>query len=183
MTNKVSLASKVESLNPWYQQFEIKGVKTTNPGFMNERAFGKISSLLPRGLTRKIVLDLGCNAGFVSFKVAGLGAKVYGFDKDEHYIDQANFVMKHSSVPKVRFIIGDVESLAINAYSPKLIIALSIIYHLSNPEAFINKLCNEHCDLLVSFRLSNYKDYLDYFSRKVTSTVDYGRKRAFFFKC
>ena len=182
-------ASKLErlisALGPWYQEFVIDGIRTTNRPLMSDSMFDRIAPLIPDKYKKKKVLDLGCNAGLVSFKLAGMGAKVYGFDKYERHIDQANFVMKYLDLPRVRFIISNVDRLAINAYSPALIIALSSLYHLDDPTAAIKKMCAENCDMLVSFRLNLYDGYIakfKEFGRLPIGSAEYGRKRAAFFK-
>lgn len=172
-------------LAPWYQKFIIKGKPTTKKGFMNEEYFAKLTHLFPSNLSGKRVLDLGCNAGFISFKLANLGAKVVGFDKDEHYIDQANYVMRANGAKKVKFLLLDVESLLLPAYRPDLVVALSIIYHLSNPEEMIKKLCQLPCNIIASFRLSNFDLYTSIFKSFNKHPVDfasYGRKRAALFR-
>ena len=165
----------------WYQQFKVNGKYTTPKGFMNEKFFKQLSYVLPKELEGKNVLDLACNAGFVSFKLAGLGAHVIGFDKSEHYIDQANYIMKNTKVPKVRFIIADIEQLLLEAYSPHIIVLLSALYHLKDPASMVSKLCNTKADLVISLRNTNYDEYIKLFeshNMKIVRESTYGRKRA-----
>ena len=169
----------------WYHKFNVNGKDTTPKGFMNEEYFKKLSYVLPNELYGKKVLDLACNAGFVSFKLAKLGAKVIGFDKSEYYIDQANYIMKNTNVPKVRFIISDIEELLIECYSPDIILLLSALYHLKDPKAMVDKLCMADCDLVVSFRKQNCDKYLamfDNYNMDIVRETSYGNKRAYLLK-
>lgn len=176
-------ATKIKELSPWYQQFTIDGDKTTAVGLMNDDYFSKIRPLFPEELTGKKVLDLACNAGLVSFSLAKLGAKVIGFDNNEKYIDQANFVMVTTDVPKVKFIKMDIEKLRTSFYSPNIIVVLSAIYHLSKPTEFIKGL--SIVDVVASFRLPLYNTYTEIFKKfgyDIVAEADYGRKRAALFR-
>lgn len=175
----------IKSLHPWYQKFTIGKESTTAKGLMNDEFFDKILRLFPKNLANKLILDLACNAGLASFRLAGLGAKVIGFDKSEHYIDQANFIMKTLNKPKVFFVISDIENLMISNYSPDIVLLLSSIYHLKDPKAMIKKVCQEPTDIIISFRLSNYDQYMKIFKsygRSSSGEVNYGRKRAVLFR-
>ena len=165
----------------WYQQFIIDGKPTTNRPFMTDEYFNQLRPLFPDDLSDKKVLDLACNAGLVSFNLAKLGAKVIGVDKDKQYIDQAHYVMSKLDVPKVEFIISDLEDLPIDDYPSDIILMLSTIYHLNNPKAMIEKVCNQPSDIVASFRLNNYDKYIGMFKdygRTVVKETTYARKRA-----
>lgn len=145
---------------------------------MNEDYFRSISTILPPNLDNKVVLDLCCNAGFVSFKLAEKGAKVTAIDSSEYYIDQAHYVMNKVGLPKVKFLIMDIEELEPKFYNPYLIVFLSCLYHLKDPKKFVQKLNDLSCYLLVSFRKQNYNQYIKMFDKEIISETEYGNKRA-----
>jgi len=152
---------------------------------MNKSYFNALRPLLPTNLHNKVVLDLACNAGFVSFELAKLGAKVTAFDISETYIDQANLVMCRIEVPRVHFIIMDIEKLEPSFYLPDLILLLSCLYHLKDPKAMIKKVCNTSADVIASFRLNNYDKFISLFNqfgRTPSATANYGRKKAALFR-
>lgn len=168
-------------MTDWYHQYIIDGKPTTNRPFMNEEIFSQLFPIFPENLKGKVVLDLACNAGFVSFKLAQRGARVYGIDCNESYIDQANYAMEKLSLPRVRFFILDVENIEPSFYNPHLIVALSMVYHLHDPKAFVKKICDVGCDIVTSFRLNLYDHYIKMFTdfgRQVVKEVDYAKKRA-----
>jgi SAM-dependent methyltransferase len=171
----------MRDLGNWYQKYMVDGKFTTNANYMHDEHFDKLATLLPKSLRGKNVMDLCCNAGLASFRLAKMGAKVWAFDSEERYIDQANYIMRKLGMPRVRFIISDVEKLLVSSYEPDLILALSCLYHLKDPEKTIGKLCLQDADILASFRLNNYNQYVEIFrrhGREVAAEVTYGRKRA-----
>jgi 2-polyprenyl-3-methyl-5-hydroxy-6-metoxy-1,4-benzoquinol methylase len=164
--------------NKWYQQFIVDNKPTTPVGFMNEEYFIEIAKLLPDVKDKK-VLDLCCNAGFVSFKLAELGASVIGIEREKLYLDQADSVKCHFNW--VSFLQADIEKIDLSVYKPDLILALSCLYHLKNPEEMVRKICDQNCMVIASFRLNNFINYLDLFKvngRKPDLITNYGKKFA-----
>lgn len=168
-------------MKPWYQKFIVDGKSTTRVGFMDDGYYSKISLLFPPSVEGKKVLDLGCNAGFVSFKLSDLGATVTGVDKDKDYIEQANFISGRTDT-NVEFVLADMMDLDTPDLQPyDMILALSCLYHLKEPLKMIKRLCCTEALLIASFRTSNYDQYIDYFKKlgkKVAMTSSYGKKIA-----
>lgn len=175
----------MRDLGEWYQKFEVNGQHTVNPGFMNDKFWNNIRMLLPLQMENKKVLDLCCNAGFVSFKLKQLGAKVWAFEQNEMYIDQANYIMRNTDMPRIRIILGDVEDVELRQYEPDIIVALSCLYHLEYPDDMVIKMAATGAEVLASFRKSNYQLYMEKFKdagMKVVAETTYGRKRAVYFR-
>ena len=171
--------------NNWYQRFVIDGKPTTKVGFMNDRYYNKIEPLLPTNLSEKHVIDLCCNAGFVSFKLAEKGAHVIGVECDLKFYNQALYIRSipglFNTSPVPTFINKDVEDFNFEDYSPDLVLALSCIYHLSNPSLMVSRLSSLNAVIIASFRQNNLDKYLDLFSKQglvPTKVNTYGRKTA-----
>ena len=172
---------KVRPKEVWYQRFIIDGKPTTNRPFMTDEYFNQLLPLFPDNIFGKTVLDLACNAGLVSFNLAKLGAKVIGVDSNELAINQAHYVMSKLDLPKVEFIVSDIEDFPISSYYPDIILMLSMLYHLKDPRAMIEKVCSLPSDIIASFRLNNYDKYIGMFKdygRTVIKEATYARKRA-----
>lgn len=166
---------------PWYQQFNLDGKLTTKVGFMNEEYFAKIRPLFPEDLTDKVILDLCCNAGFVSFKLAELGAFASGIEVNPTYLEQAETAAKFYPNNRVQFFLQDVEELDYNYFDPDIIVALSCLYHLKQPLKTIKKICEQGVPLIVSFREHLYEQFINYFKlfgKTVVGTASYGKKIA-----
>lgn len=83
---------------PWNHNFELPHGVETNPGSQvsHGKNLVKLTRLEPLlddiGLAQKAVLDVGCNEGFFSIRMAKAGARVLGIDIDEKRIEKARFV-------------------------------------------------------------------------------------------
>ena len=83
----------------WYQNIDLgNGVQTKTRRIWREPAdhpagrWRSIEPGFPASLAGKTVLDVGCNAGFFSFKAAERGAaEVVAVDYNARYIEQAQF--------------------------------------------------------------------------------------------
>ena len=80
------------------------------------------------------VLDVGCNAGYYSFKLADRGAQVTAVDYDEHYLRQARWVARMlDSKGRVRFRRSSVYQLAKERKRYDLVWYMGVFYHLRYP--------------------------------------------------
>src|SRR5690606_18459302 len=86
----------------WFHNMDLGGVKTAPDHFLGDYLnikFQRFAHALPKDLTGKTVLDIGCNAGFYSIEMKKRGAKrVVGIDSDEIYLAQARFAADISNV-------------------------------------------------------------------------------------
>lgn len=169
----------------WYQQFEIDGELTTPKGYMNNEYFDQLSILLPDHLQGALVVDLGCNAGFVSIKLAEMGAMVIGVEKSSKYLDQAAFVIKKlnpNTLYPIEFLQKDISEVDLHSMDPELIMALSCIYHTSDPEKMIKKLSATNARIIASFRAKDAAHYQMLFMKYNRPTICqafYGKKYAY----
>lgn len=153
------LISKIKLLGPWFHQIELSGIKTRlvnrtdspsrQEGFVEyftEQDFidnpnwiwSKFRSALPKmkGLE---VLDIACNAGFYSFELAKMGAKVLGIDNSYEDIVRAKFAKNVLGLDDVDFDVMDVNNM-VERIGRKfdLALCLGLLYHVENPTSVIN---------------------------------------------
>lgn len=127
----VTVRDAIKSLGRWYQTFEIEGYVTTSRDISGKTFWDRILPLVPP-MKGKMALDLGCNAGYMAFKLADLGATVLGVDKSPEFLEQARFCARYFDPSgRVTFIQQDAEDKPISGQF-KLILALSILYHFKN---------------------------------------------------
>jgi tRNA (mo5U34)-methyltransferase len=95
----------IRELRPWYHNIylgngiwtkDLKDPENIHPGMDIPRPlWNAIERVLPRNMTGMSALDVGCNAGFFSFKLRERGARVLGIDSDQgatqSFIKQAEF--------------------------------------------------------------------------------------------
>src|SRR3954462_11362701 len=83
------------ALGPWFHNLHLPDGVQTAPdhplGDFPSFKWRELAPALPADLTGWRALDIGCNAGFYSFELAGRGAEVVGIDLDEHYLRQARW--------------------------------------------------------------------------------------------
>src|SRR5829696_2105270 len=89
------IEARVRGLGEWFHNLDLNGVKTAPHHFLGDypaikwRAF---ADAIPRDLTGRTVLDVGCNAGFYAIEMKRRGAeRVVGIDFDDGYLAQARF--------------------------------------------------------------------------------------------
>lgn len=104
MTREEILA-RIRELRPWFQNVPLSADISTKdlndptnffPGHDIPHALWRaIKDVIPSRLSGKRVLDVGCNAGFYSFKMRERGADVIGIDIDQgtpgSFLAQARF--------------------------------------------------------------------------------------------
>jgi len=156
MTREEILA-ELQRLEPWFHRIDLGGgLFTKTESVMGEPVdhplgpWQTIQKLLPRNLTGKTVLDVGCNAGFYAFEAKRRGAKrVLGVDGQRQHVRQALFVRK---------VLGlEVEFRRLNVYelNPRTIgqfditLALGLLYHLKHPVLALENLYQVTKELLI----------------------------------
>src|SRR3954465_377649 len=87
------IRARVESLGEWFHNIDLRGVETAPHHFLGDYPrikWTRFEHAIPRDLTGKTVLDVGCNAGFYCLEMKRRGAaRVVGIDSDEGYLSQA----------------------------------------------------------------------------------------------
>jgi tRNA (mo5U34)-methyltransferase len=156
MTREEILA-ELKRLEPWFHRIDLGGgLYTKTESVMGEPVdhplgpWQTIQKLLPRDLTGKNVLDVGCNAGFYAFEARRRGAqRVLGVDGQRQHVRQGLFVRK---------VLGlDVEFRRLNVYelNPRTVgqfditLALGLLYHLKHPILALENLYQVTRELLV----------------------------------
>lgn len=114
----MSLESDIRELDPWFHTFIIDGVNTkpnvSHPwvSIYPENLWQMIKPLIPFNLKDKKVLDIGCNAGYFSFEMAKLGAKVTGVDLQQQIKFDSS--IKHRPLEQALYLENNVFKLGVN---------------------------------------------------------------------
>jgi tRNA (mo5U34)-methyltransferase len=133
-SNAEILGKVIGKLGPWFQDFELMPGVSTNHGNrdsqLNKWKF--LEPLIPRDLSGKTVLDIGCNSGFFSFEMKKRNAdRVVGTDIMPHCLAQARFLSHWFDHP--------IELKQIDAYNVDtlgefdFVIFIGVLYHLKHP--------------------------------------------------
>ena len=147
------IRERAEALGPWFHNLDLKGVRTAPDHFLGDYPqvkWQRFANAIPRDLTGKSVLDIGCNAGFYSMEMKRRGAaRVLGIDFDPDYLEQARFAADVEGL--------DIEFRELSVYDVgalgerfDLVLFIGVLYHLRHPLLALD-LIHEHVarDLLV----------------------------------
>lgn len=147
------IRARVRELEPWFHNLDLRGVRTAPQHFLGDYPsfkFRNFEHVVPRDLTGKTVLDVGCNAGFYSMEMKRRGAaRVVGIDSEELYLAQARFAAGVNGL--------DVEYRSLSVYEVAelgekfdFVIFMGVLYHLRHPLLALD-LLREHVvgDLLL----------------------------------
>jgi tRNA (mo5U34)-methyltransferase len=151
------ILAELKRLEPWFHRIDLGGgIFSKTESVMGEPVdhplgpWQTIQRLLPRDLSGKSVLDVGCNAGFYAFEAKRRGARrVLGVDGQRQHVRQGLFVRK---------VLGlDVEFRRLNVYelSPRTVgqfditLALGLLYHLKHPILALENLYQVTKEILV----------------------------------
>jgi tRNA (mo5U34)-methyltransferase len=153
MLPKDEIRRRAEALGPWFHNIELNGVWTAPNHFLGDYPAVKwrgFADAIPKDLTGKSVLDIGCNGGFYSIEMKKRGAdRVLGVDFDEDYLKQARFAAEVTGL-EIEFrklSVYDVGSLGERF---DVVLFMGVLYHLRHPLLALD-LIHEHVarDLLV----------------------------------
>jgi tRNA (mo5U34)-methyltransferase len=141
--SRKALEQTLERLGPWYHNLEIQPGLTTNPAIGDHPAsrWRLLESFVPKDLSGKTVLDIGCNAGYFSLQMKKRGAKrVVSIDIMPYVLAQARFMSVWEGLPiEIREIdTYDVESLGTFDY----VVFVGVLYHLKHPLYALEKIAN-----------------------------------------
>ena len=130
------IRARVQKLGPWFHNLDLNGVPTAPEHFLGDYPavkWRRFADAIPRDLTGKSVLDIGCNAGFYSMEMKRRGAaRVLGIDFDEDYLRQARFAAEVNGL--------DIEFRSLSVYDVgalgerfDVVLFLGVLYHLRHP--------------------------------------------------
>ncbi|MFL5258513.1 MAG: TIGR04290 family methyltransferase [Hyphomicrobiales bacterium] len=127
---------KVEALGPWFHNLHLKGVETAPHHFLGDYPsikWRQFADALPKDLTGRSVLDIGCNAGFYAMEMKRRGAdRVVGIDTEREYLAQARFAAELNGY--------DIEFRSLSVYDVgalgerfDIVLFMGVLYHLRHP--------------------------------------------------
>src|SRR3954470_21178769 len=136
MLSRDQIRAQVEALGPWFHNLDLNGIPTAPQHFLGDYPsvkWQRFSAAIPRDLSGKSVLDIGCNAGFYSMEMKRRGAsRVLGVDSDEDYLKQARFAADVNDL--------DIEFRQLSVYDVgalgekfEIVLFLGVLYHLRHP--------------------------------------------------
>jgi len=130
------IQENVLKLGKWFHNIDLNGIKTAPDHFLGDYPNIKFQSFahgLPKDLTGKSVLDVGCNAGFYSIEMKKRGAeRVVGIDSDERYLAQARFAAETLGFD-IEFRNLSVYEVAELGEKFDVVIFMGVLYHLRHP--------------------------------------------------
>jgi tRNA (mo5U34)-methyltransferase len=132
------LDGDIEALGPWFHNLHLPDGRQTAPnhslGDFPSFKWNEISQHIPADLSGWNVLDIGCNAGFYTFKLAERGARVTAIDSDPLYLGQARWAAEHFGFSdRVEFREMQIYDLIRQPESYDLIWFMGVLYHLRHP--------------------------------------------------
>ena len=131
------LEERIEALAPWFHNINLDGVWTAPGHFLGDypgAKFRRFASQLPKDLSGKSVLDIGCNAGFYSIEMKRRGAgRVLGIDSDDRYLAQARLASETLGFGDIEFAKLDVYEVGAIGEKFDLVIFMGVLYHLRHP--------------------------------------------------
>jgi tRNA (mo5U34)-methyltransferase len=133
----LDLKARIAELGPWFHNLDLGGVWTAPDHFLGDypgAKFRRFAPHLPKDLTGKSVLDIGCNAGFYSIEMKRRGAaRVLGIDSDERYLRQARFASDTLGFADIEYRKLDVYDVGAVGERFDLVIFMGVLYHLRHP--------------------------------------------------
>jgi tRNA (mo5U34)-methyltransferase len=131
------IEQKVRSLGSWFHNIDLHGVQTAPDHFLGNYPtikWERFAHAIPRDLTGKSVLDVGCNAGFYSIEMKKRGAaRVVGIDSDDIYLAQGRFAAEVSGFADIEFRNLSVYDVGQLGERFDVVIFMGVLYHLRHP--------------------------------------------------
>jgi SAM-dependent methyltransferase len=147
-------------LGPWH--FDIRlpdGTRTSDvpvdpkaklPGVLDPHELEPLlKSLYPEGLRGRSFIDVACNGGGYSILAKELGADyAFGFDSRQHWIDQANFLVKQFGLSGIKFQTAALHEVDFDR-DFDICLFKGIMYHLPDPIHSLQTLCARTSDVII----------------------------------
>jgi tRNA (mo5U34)-methyltransferase len=146
---KDKLIEMLRKLGPWYHNINYAGIDTNpqDPDYPARR-WRILEPFIPKDLSEKTILDIGCNAGYFSLDLKKRGAKrVMSIDFMAHLVGQVRFGSYWFDLPiEPRLAdVYDVESLGVQF---DMVVFVGVLYHLKHPLYALEKVANVCKDTL-----------------------------------
>lgn len=149
------IAARIEALGPWFHNIELQGVRTAPDHFLGDYPavkWQRFAHAVPRDLTGRTVLDIGCNGGFYAIEMKRRGAeRVLGIDFDEDYLAQARFAAEVSGL-EIDFAKLSVYDVGAIAERFDVVLFMGVFYHLRHPLLALDLIHEHVADNLVIFQ-------------------------------
>lgn len=162
LAGESNMRARIEALGPWFHNMRL-GSEWTAPdhplGDYPSAHWRHFENAIPRDLTGKTVLDLGCNAGFYSIEMKRRGAaRVVAADFDERYLAQARLAAEANGA-EIEFRQLSVYDVASLREKFDVVLFMGVLYHLRHPLLALD-LLREHVvgDLLIFHSLLGGSD-------------------------
>lgn len=142
------LISLIKQYGPWQQKLVFED-DIVSPGNWNPiKQFEVLSGYLPKDLSGVRVLDIGANAGGISFEFARQGAYVVALEPTPHYRKQAEFFLKYKGETNVE--VFDTELFDAHKHGVfDIVLCLGLFYHFRHPQLVLDYLSTFVSDTLV----------------------------------
>lgn len=148
MLIKDNLQKMIERLSPWWQRINLGDGIYTPGSCDSQQVWSFVKNYFPKKLEGMHVLDVGCNAGFFSFKASELGARyVTGIDFDYH-IQQANFIKEIKKAKNVKFLSSSIYDFPLQKKF-NLTLCLGLLYHLKYPFLALKKISELTTEMVI----------------------------------
>src|SRR3982751_4845854 len=153
---KGDLEGRIQALGPWFHNIKLGDVWTAPDHFLGDypgAKFRRFAGHLPKDLSGKSVLDIGCNAGFYSIEMKRRGAdRVVGIDSDERYLAQARLATEVLGFNDIEFAQVDVYDVAALGERFDFVIFMGVLYHLRHPLLALDLIREHVADDLLLFQ-------------------------------
>lgn len=129
-----TLQKVIDRLGPWFHDFELMPGLSTNRNNRDSQVnkWRFLEPFIPKNLTGKTVLDIGCNSGFFSFEMKKRNAqRVVGTDIMPHCLAQARFLSHWFNLP---IELRQIDACNIDSLGEfDFVIFIGVLYHLKHP--------------------------------------------------
>lgn len=128
----LSMLKQEEDYDAYYQGVEC----------INFRGYSESSKTWKRikdfNYNDKVVMDIGCNHGYFTFKVVKMAKYVYGVDISNRVLDFCNILLNVNDSKNVEFYQWcENDTIPENV---NMILCLNVLHHFKNPESFFENL-------------------------------------------
>lgn len=142
------MATTLQRLGPWYHNVVFAPGVMSNPSNADYPAsrWRILDEVIPKDLSGKSVLDIGCNSGFFSLEMKKRGAsRVVGVDIMPHLLAQSRFASHWFDLPMELYECGAYDVASLGAKFD-IVVFIGVLYHLKHPLYALEQIasiCNE----------------------------------------